>query len=226
MKTIQFTIATRGKLQTESPASDAEKQQESGNAPENGQETNPLAEQARRFVPRLHSTGSPVDARSFFRNTPWPTKVTEGDIGLCLDELRRMLLHELCKGAAVKLPGIGTFQITLKGNIELRGDHYRGRDVHVDGLRFTPDRELLSDVCKFEVDQQPYGQAYSSNQVDVEALLDELFSRQDTITRRDLEYASDLLLSKHRLSDILSNLVSAGRLIKEGRGPQTRYRRP
>ena len=126
----------------------------------------------------------------------------------------------------MRLPGIGTFTLTLRGDIELRGKDYHGKDVRVDGLRFTPDRELLQEVRDFEVDQTPYGMAYFTSQVNVRELLDELFAKQSTITRRDLELAAGLVLSKHRLSDLLKQLVADGRLIKEGTGNQTRYRRP
>ena len=122
-------------------------------------------------------------------------------------------------------PGIGTFTLTLRGDIELRGKDYHGKDVRVDGLRFTPDRELLQEVRDFEVDQTPYGMAYFTSQVNVRELLDELFAKQSTITRRDLELAAGLVLSKHRLSDLLKQLVADGRLIKEGTGNQTRYRK-
>jgi len=42
---------------------------------------------------------------------------------------------------------------------------------------------------------------------------------------RHHELAAGLVLSKHRLSDLLKQLVADGRLIKEGTGNQTRYRK-
>ena len=53
----------------------------------------------------------------------------------------------------------------------------------------------------------------------------ELFAHQETITHRDVAYAFDLSLTRNRITSLLSRLVSDGRLIREGRGAQTRYRR-
>ena len=252
---IQFTISNRGKLPTEAPYPiyDAEKKEYKD--PVTGEVVNPLETQARQFVPRLRGSGKTVNAASFFRDCPWPTMATKGNMDLCLGELHRLFLHELCKGSSIHLPGIGTFTLTLRGDIVLREGrevpvkedadekqdsegqtssdeqpktrrlYYHGKDVRVDGLRFTPDRELLQEVRDFEVDQTPYGMAYSTSQVNIRKILEELFAKQSTITRRDLELAADLVLSKHRLSNLLKQLVADGKLIQEGRGNQTRYRK-
>jgi len=222
---IRFTISNRGKLPTDEPEPIYDPEKKEYKNPETGKVVNPLVTQARTFVPRLHGSNHTVDAGAYFRDCPWPTMANEGQMQLCLGELRRLFLHELCKGSSVRLPGIGTFTLTLRGDIELRGKDYHGKDVRVDGLRFTPDRELLQEVRDFEVDQTPYGMAYFTSQVNVRELLDELFAKQSTITRRDLELAAGLVLSKHRLSDLLKQLVADGRLIKEGTGNQTRYRK-
>lgn len=223
---IQFTISRRGKLHTDAPAPIIDPTTGKYKNPETGETVDPLVEQARTYYPRLRGSGKPVDAAAYFRDTPWPTRLTEGDVILCLDEIRRLLLHELCNGSSVHLPGIGTLSLTLAGDIELRGADYHGRNVRVEGLRFTPAPQLLKDVRAFEVEQTPFGQAYFAEQVDIDGILDDLFSRQATITRRDLEVACGLVVSKHRLSDLLSRYVTSGRLVKEGRGNQTRYRRP
>lgn len=197
---VQFTISKRSKLPTES------------------------SEQTHTFIPRLQTTGRPVNAVKFFEDCPWDNIVNKSLMQLCLGELRRLLLHEMCKGSAVTIPGIGTLTLTLHGDIEVRNGHYHGQNVRIDGLRFKPDRKLLSDIRAFEVDQTPIGRAHSASQIDIDAILADLFAKQITITRGELENACGLVLSKHRLSDLLTRLVKEGRLIKEGRGNQTRYR--
>lgn len=222
---IRFTISNRGSLPSDDPEPIYDKEEKVYKNPETGEVVNPLVTQARKFVPRLRGSNQTVDAATYFRDCPWPSTATEGQMSLCLGELRRLFLHELCKGSSVHLPGLGTFTLTLRGDIELRGKDYHGKDVRVDGLRFTPDRDLLQEVRDFEVDQTPYGQAYFTSQVDTDQLLNDLFAKQTTITRHDLELAAGLVLSKHRLSNLLKQLVADGRLIKEGSGNQTRYRK-
>ncbi|MBO4802610.1 MAG: hypothetical protein J5545_12230 [Bacteroidaceae bacterium] len=213
---IQFTLARRSTLPTEDASSLIDIA--------TGQPIAPDAAKAKTLIPRLRTRGGPVDAAKYFDGCPWSTVVNKSLIQLCLGELKRLLLHELCEGTAVTLPGIGTLQVTLRGDIEVRGDHYHGRDVHVDGLRFTPDPELLRAVRHFEVDQAPFGMAFTPEQLDIVHILKDLFATQETITRRDLEAACDYALSKHRLTDLLNRLVSEGLLLREGQGNQTRYR--
>ena len=213
---LRFTLSKRPTLPTERTSALVDVT--------TGQPISPSASQAQTLIPRLQTNGRPVDAGTFFDHCPWNTVVNKSLMQLCLCELRKMLLHELGSGSSVYVPGIGTLSVTLRGDVELRGDTYHGADVRVDNLRFVPDRDLLQEVRGFEVDQEPLGRAYSTTQVDVDGALARLFADHDTITRRDLEYAFGLVVSKHRLTDLLNRLVAQGRLIKEGRGSQTRYR--
>ena len=183
--------------------------------------------------PRLvhHPT---VDVVAFQDERHWGSLLRGGDIAHALNEVRRILLHELEKGNAVSLPGIGTFRLSLKGEIEVRESssdgesspvsYYHGRNVRVDDILFQPDRELRQEVRRFTVSQVPYGQAIEARNEDVEQKLTELFARQSTITRKDVRYAFDLTLTEHRVTTLLQRLTAEGRLIREGIGPQTRYR--
>lgn len=205
---IRFTIAKRGLL----PAEEAEMQEFEGN-------------DLRHLRPQLERNPT-VDAVKF-QNSEFrlPSVMPEGELRAALDTMRRVMLHELEKGNAVALPGIGTFRLSLKGGIEVKDGSYHGCDVHVDDLLFRPESDLLSQVRSFEVDQVPYGQAFQVEEAEVEARLADLFARQDTITHKDLTNAFELTLTRARISAILRRLVSEGRLIREGRGALTRYRR-
>ena len=153
-----------------------------------------------------------------------PSMLTKGELLSALDVLTRVMVHEMKMGNAVKLPGLGTFRLSLKGEIEVKQGNYHGKDVHVDGLLFEPDHDLLAKVRDIEVDQVPVGNMFRTEDTEVEQRLEALFSQQETITNQDVYYAFDLLLTRRRVTTLLSRLVREGKLIREGRGGQTRYR--
>ncbi len=208
---IRFTIAQRGLLPNEKQEVAADEQW------------------LKSLRPQLEQRPT-VDAVEFqssiFR---LPSLQPKGELLSALDTLRRVMLHEMEKGNAVNLPGIGTFRLSLKGGIEIKegkdSNYYHGRDVRVSDILFEPDRELLNDVRGFEVDQEPYGMAFYTEDADVEQRLDALFATQDTITHQDVTNAFELTLTRSRVSSLLQRLVREGRLIRMGKGSQTRYRR-
>ena len=177
-----------------------------------------------RLQPRLEKRPT-VNAVEFQRGSfRLPSSLSSGELAHALDDLRRVMLHEMEKGNAVTLPGIGTFRLSLKGDIEVKDGNYHGRDVHVAGINFQPDRELLSRVKGFDVNQVPYGQAIRTDDEDVEQRLTALFADHETITHKDVRFAFELTLTPHRVTSLLQRLVREGRLIRIGDGAQTRYR--
>ena len=177
-----------------------------------------------RLQPRLekHSTINAIDfQRSGSRLS---SSLPAGELEHALNDLQRVMLHEMEKGNAVKLPGIGTFRLSIKGNIEVQDGSFHGHDVHVSGINFQPDRELLSKALKFKVDPEPYGQVFDTEEADINQRLTTLFADHDTVTHKDVRLAFDWVLTPHRVSSLLQRLVREGRLLREGSGCQTRYR--
>lgn len=208
---IKFTIAKRGLLPAE----------------ETGIE-NADEQFLRGLRPRLEHRQT-VDAVEFQESEyRLPSMLPQGELLSALNVFRRVMLHEMKKGNAVSLPGIGTFRLSLKGSIEVKegkeSDYYHGHDVHVDDILFEPDRSLLREVRGFEVDQVPYGQAFHVEDEEINARFTELFARQNTITHKDVAYAFEMTLTRTRISSLLRRLVGEGRLIPLGSGAQTRYR--
>ena len=227
--TIRFTIAKRGLLSKEMEGTRTD---ESLQAQE--EQVTTLKDAAsqhlsdklwlRSLRPRLEHRPT-VDAVEFQDgSTRLPSVMPTSDLHSALGLLQRVMLHEMEKGNAVRLPSIGTFRLSLKGEIEVKDGYYHGRDVHVDNLLFTPDRELLDKVRHFEVDQVPYGQAFHVDDDDINAHFTELFATQDYITHKDVYFAFELSLSRNRITALLRRLVLEDRLIQVGKGAQTRYR--
>ena len=150
--------------------------------------------------------------------------LSRGELTSALSVIQEVMVHELEKGNAVTLPYIGTFRLSLKGGIEVKNGYYHGRDVRVDDLLFRPNSELISKVRSIKVNQVPYGQAFHIEDDDMEKRLTALFAQQSTITHMDVSYAFEQTLTRSRISTLLRRLVSEGRLIRVGRGAQTRYR--
>ena len=151
--------------------------------------------------------------------------ISSGTMIAALYTLRDTLVEIMSNGTSVHLPGLGIFTLTLGGKVEVERGKYVGRDVHVDGLRFTPDEDLLAALRSMEVNQTPLPVRPYVDGRDLDAALAALFAGQDTITRSDLSHALGDILSPHRLSDLLATLVKEGRLLREGTGSQTCYRK-
>ena len=227
---IRFTIAKRGLLPNEKTEQEqGAKAEEPGGktasaspSPENAGSLEGLPLKALR--PRLEHRQT-VDAVEFqdgdFR---LPSMLQKGELISALEVLHRVMVHEMEKGNAVQLPGLGTFRLSVKGDIEVKDGYLHGKNVHVDGLLFEPDRKLLSEVCDIEVNQVPHGQMIHAQGDEVEQRLAALFAEQDTITNQDVYHAFGLLLTRRRVTSLLSRLVREGKLIREGSGSQTRYR--
>ncbi len=195
---IDFTIAKRGPLPTEDG-------------------------DVKDLYPRLRSRET-VDVVDFQKNAPWGTAMTPSNLIFALGELQRIMLHELREGKAVTLPGIGTFRLSLRGDIEIREGCYHGRNVRVDGLIFQPDRELRDAVSRFAVNQTPYGTAIQADRNQVEEVFSTLFREKESITHKNVFMAFEGVLTRHRVTSLLRRLVHEGRLLREGEGSQTRYR--
>lgn len=165
-----------------------------------------------------------TDVVAFQDEHHWGSLLRGSDLAHALSEVRRIMLHEMESGNAVTLPGIGTFRLSLKGQIEAKDGNYHGRNVRVDDILFKPDRELRREVKRFEVNQSPNGGGSDTESSDVELRLTELFAKQATITHKDVLFAFEQTLSKHRVSNLLQRLTEEGRLVREGSGSQTRYR--
>lgn len=176
----------------------------------------------KELMPRLKS-GNAEELMDLYGDVR--QSITGGTMVAALYTLRDTLVEIMSSGSSIHLPGLGTFALTLGGRVEEQGGKYVGRDVHVDGLRFTPDESLLAELRSMEVDQTPLPVRPYVDEQDLDAALTDLFTRQDTITRSDLSHALGDIVSPHRLSDLLATLVKEGRLHREGTGSQTRYRK-
>ena len=204
---INFSIAKRGSLPTE------EKHQNVSNETEMG-----------KLRPQLEclQTVNVVDFQS--GSSRLPSMLPKGELMAALSTIQNVMLHELERGNAVLLPGIGTFRLSLKGDIEVKDGNYHGLDVRVDGLQFRPAGDFLSKVRGFEVDQVPFGLEFRAESSDIEARLAELFADKDFITHKDISVAFKQTLTRGRITTLLNRLVREGRLVPDGKGAQTRYR--
>ena len=204
---IRFSIARRGVLPTEGQQ-------------ENVSETTDL--ESLRVLLESPQTTDAIEFQS--SSGRLPSVLPKAELMAALSTLQRVMVHELEKGNAVTLPGIGTFRLSLKGDIEVKDGNYHGKDVRVEGLQFRPDSELLAEVRAFEVDQVPYGWKFNAEESEVEARLAELFASKTYITHKDVSVAFEQTLTRSRVTSLLRRLVREGRLVRDGKGAQTRYR--
>jgi len=204
---IRFSIARRGVLPTEGQQ-------------ENVSETTDL--ERLRVLLESPTTTDAIDFQS--SSNRLPSVLPKAELMSALSTLQRVMVHEMEKGNAVTLPGIGTFRLSLKGSIEVKDGNYHGKDVRVDSIQFRPDNELLAEVRGFEVEQVPYGWKFNAEESEVEARLAELFAGKTYITHKDVSVAFEQTLTRNRVTKLLGRLVKAGRLVRDGKGAQARYR--
>ena len=204
---IQFSIARRGVLPTEGQQ-------------ENVRETIDL--KSLRVLLESPATTTAIEFQS--SSGRLPSVLPKAELIAALSILQRVMVHEFENGNAVTLPGIGTFRLSLKGSIEEKDGNYHGKDVRVDNILFRPDRELLSEVRAFEVNQVPFGWKFNAAEPDVESRLVELFASKTYITHKDVSFAFEQTMTRGRVTSLLRRLVKEGRLVRDGKGAQTRYR--
>ena len=204
---IRFSIARRGVLPTEGQQ-------------ENVSETTDL--ERLRVLLESPTTTDAIEFQS--SSNRLPSVLPKAELMSALSTLQRVMVHEMEKGNAVTLPGIGTFRLSLKGSIEVKDGNYHGKDIRVDSIQFRPDNELLAEVRGFEVEQVPYGWKFNAEESEVEARLAELFAGKTYITHKDVSVAFEQTLTRNRVTKLLGRLVKAGRLVRDGKGAQARYR--
>ncbi len=205
---IHFSIVKRGLLPTE----------------ETQQNINEVTD-LKKLRPVLECPQT-VDAVDFQSSSiRLPSLMPKGELQAALSTMQRVMLHELEKGNAVTLPGIGTFRVSLKGGIEVKDGNYHGKDVRVESIHFRPDNELLKKARRFEVEQEPFGLVFQTEEAEIESRIAQLFASKNIVTHKDVATAFEQTLTRGRISAILRRLVKEGRIVSEGKGSQTRYRR-
>ena len=205
---IHFSIVKRGLLPTE----------------ETQQNINEVTD-LKKLRPVLECPQT-VDAVDFQSSSiRLPSLMPKGELQAALSTMQRVMLHELEKGNAVTLPGIGTFRVSLKGGIEVKDGNYHGKDVRVESIHFRPDNELLKKARRFEVEQEPFGLVFQTEEAEIESRIAQLFASKSIVTHKDVATAFEQTLTRGRISAILRRLVKEGRIVSEGKGSQTQYRR-
>ena len=205
---IHFSIVKRGLLPTE----------------ETQQNINEVTD-LKKLRPVLECPQT-VDAVDFQSSSiRLPSLMPKGELQAALSTMQRVMLHELEKGNAVTLSGIGTFRVSLKGGIEVKDGNYHGKDVRVESIHFRPDNELLKKARRFEVEQEPFGLVFQTEEAEIESRIAKLFASKNIVTHKDVATTFEQTLTRGRISAILRRLVKEGRIVSEGKGSQTRYRR-
>ena len=139
----------------------------------------------------------------------WPT----------LMEVQDTMIRLFAKGKSVCLPEIGTFIPQLSGDVSVDADgqpHATG--VHISSIAFRPDPELLRKAAVLPTEASDSGHVTDVNPAVLEKGLAAHFATHETLSRHELIH--DIykgIISTYRANQIISNLVTVGRLIPVGR---------
>ena len=135
-------------------------------------------------------------------------------IGILID-MADTMPELLAKGRAVHIEGLGTFAPHVEGDVEATARGTRVSNLHVGGIDFHPDDQLLLAVnrqARFEHVLETRRDLPTDAELDI--FLDEHFATHTTLRRHQLE--SHFLLSKRRTLHLLEHLVAIHRLRPQG----------
>ncbi|MBQ8968917.1 MAG: hypothetical protein IJ064_04185 [Bacteroidaceae bacterium] len=134
-------------------------------------------------------------------------------VGTCLlatDTLARALGELLACGHPVALPGIGILQPRLSGQVAETATGLVGREVHVSGVHFTPDSELLLRADKGKPQLVSRGRRRQPSADEVADFLQAHFASHERLTRKAV--VEHFGLTRDQALALLRSLVADGRL--------------
>ena len=166
-----------------------------------------------------------TDTKTLARQIQQRCTLTEGDILIVLSELNAMIGHELREGKQVHIDGLGYFSPTLTVEGRITPDmplKQRNRKVRFKGIAFRMDKELQQSIGSPKLTMTRW-EAHSqvSTPEEREQRLTDYFSRNDFLTRRNLQFL--LGLKKSMAVEQLRLWREAGLLINKGTDRQPIY---
>lgn len=149
--------------------------------------------------------------------------LTNPDIVAVLTALSEVLQSELAQNHSVHLDGLGTFSLSLKG--EVVKDESRKRlqvkDPHVRSVLFNPERHLVDSFSREPFAEGLYLPNKPIDDAFVQEKLTEHFSQYSTLRYSELRHL--LVLNEYDTRNLLKRLVENGSLKREGKGGATVY---
>lgn len=129
------------------------------------------------------------------------TTASRSDIRLVLDALSRELAWELLQGNSVRIDGLGTFSITMQGDIDRDSiGRLLLRNAAVRSVRFRPGQELMRELSRAEF-TSAYHRGRHSTEVteeEVRAAVVQLTEGGDVFSSRQFRHSLGLTASTAR----------------------------
>ena len=135
--------------------------------------------------------------------------LSRGVIISAIGTLARALSELLADGHTVNVEEIGTFQPRLSGTVKRERRGLVAREVHISGVQFTPDPELLLQLRTSSSSPSASSRPLPSDAT-VEAFLVEHFTAHDRLTRKDV--ITHFHVTKDQALRLLRRLVAQGHL--------------
>lgn len=135
--------------------------------------------------------------------------LSRGTIFTTLSALSRALNELLADGHSVKLDDIGVFQPRLSGRVAHERRGLVARDVHISGVQFTPDPQLLLQLYRSTPVLSRTSRSLPSDE-EVSAFLSEHFVANDRLTRKNV--ITHFRVTKDQALRLLRRQVTLGHL--------------
>lgn len=145
------------------------------------------------------------------------TSLTEGDLCHAVMDICAFLRTHLAVSSTIRIEGLGSFSLKIKGPMAARPDENVGREIEISGIRFTPDARLLKSLranTTFHRTKQTHTFSKVPDEATQKALLRRYFSQNHFILLRDL--TAMMNCGRTKAGQICTRLVEEGCLERKG----------
>ena len=144
--------------------------------------------------------------------------------GVChsaLDALARALEDLLADGHPINIPGIGSFQPRLTGDVVRGARGLTAQHVRISNVQFTADAELLLGANRGQGKLRRRGSSALPTEEQVSLFLDEHFATHATLTRKVV--IKHFGITKYQALMLLQNIINKHVIVRRGSRATAHY---
>lgn len=171
---------------------------------------------AQKMFPKL-ITYSTIDTDEFVDMLHRNCGVNPGDALKVVAGMGQVMTEMLSNGHRIHIRGLGTFALSLKGNIKEKDDGTKALDdVYINKVVYTPDKRLMRELRSAKVGLATQN-VFESRTLDQSSALDlanAVLKRDGVILTETFAKEADVSLTSAR--HWLARLTDAGLLIRQG----------
>jgi len=158
-----------------------------------------------------------IDTQKIANHIQQICTVTEHDTKAVLSALAATIKQELLDGNSVLLDGIGTFSLSLSGNIETdKKGNLKLKNAKVKSIKFRPLKSFMNSFneANFSVKNHMGSKDVNLSNEELNAIIDKLLEKRHSFLNADFRKATGM--SRTKATILLNQLVKEGKLKNVG----------